>query len=533
MLPTFVIGLREGLEAALIVGIVAAFLRQQGRKDLLRWVFLGVGAAVLLCAGVGIALDVLSHDLPQKQQEALETIIGIVAIAMVTYMIVWMKRHSRELKGQLEGLAADAMTGGSRAGLAMVAMAFLAVLREGFETAVFLVAAFNQSSHTTTPAIGALLGILVAVALGYGIYRGGVKINLSKFFRATGIVLALVAAGLVVTALHTAHEAGWLNWGQSPALSMTWLAEPGTVQASLLTGLFGVQSHPVVIEVAGWLAYLIPVGLFVGWAPGKGWPARRLGAALLGVGAALTAGGAILAVAAPHVEQAPASGSGPFRAVATSLRDESVVIRTTEQNPATASTGAVRDLTLSRAGAESRDGLRVQTYALSRPGEAVTDQPATLTPARIAELNGGRLPLGLVPAGSALPEAVPATYRSTTLLTVAVEPRTSTVVDLRWQQTVTASVTSTAGTFQIASPVAEATAALPADQVRAAVAAAERRGTDLDRRTTMHEWAWVLGVAGVLTFLSGGALALHGRRRQPESAHVEVAHDLIKATAKG
>src|SRR5579862_3046302 len=142
MLPTYVIGLREGLEAALIVGIIAAFLRKQGRRDLLRWVFIGVSAAILLCLGVGIALEALSRDLPQKQQEGLETVVGALAVVMVTYMVVWMRKHSRELKGSLEGAAAQAMDSqSSRAGRAMVLMAFLAVLREGFETVVFLLAA--------------------------------------------------------------------------------------------------------------------------------------------------------------------------------------------------------------------------------------------------------------------------------------------------------------------------------------------------------------------------------------------------------
>ena len=535
MLPTFVIGLREGLEAALIVGIVAAFLRQQGRKDLLRWVFIGVGAAVLLCAGVGIVLNVVSRELPQRQQEGLETVVGIVAIAMVTYMIVWMKRHSRELKGQLEGLTAEAMTGGSRAGLAMVLMAFLAVLREGFETAVFLLAAFNESSNTTTPAIGALLGILVAVVLGYGIYRGGVRINLSKFFRVTGIVLALVAAGLVVTALHTAHEAGWLNWGQTSALNLTWLARPGTVQSSLLTGLFGVQSHPVIIEVAGWLAYLIPVGLFVGWAPGKGWPARRLGLTLLGAGAALTGTAAILAAVAPTVDPAPVTGSGAFAASVLSVRADNAVVRTTVQSPAEPQrAGEVRELTLSRAGSENRDGLPVDTYTVSIKGDGPAGHPATLTPAQIAEANGGRLPLGLIPAGTVAPAALPATYRDSNVLTVAIEPRTRTIIDLRWQQTVTVSVTSAAGAFQLAEPIAQQSSALPAEQARLAASAAVQAGTDGDRRTMLHEWAWVFGVGGVLTLLAGGAFALSARRRdEPAPAHAEVAHDLVKAAAKG
>src|ERR1700733_10988584 len=161
MLPTFVIGLREGLEAALIVGIVAAFLRQRGRLDLLRLAFLGVGAAVALWLAIGIALDVISHDLPQRQQEGLETVIGAVAVVMVTYMVVWMRRHSRDLKGDLESAAGSALASGSAK--ALVAMAFLAVLREGFETAVFLLATFHASGNATLSWLGALLGILLAL----------------------------------------------------------------------------------------------------------------------------------------------------------------------------------------------------------------------------------------------------------------------------------------------------------------------------------------------------------------------------------
>jgi len=153
VLPTFVIGLREGLEASLIVGIVAAFLGRQGRKDALRQVWIGVGIAVAICLSIGIALQVISTNLPQRQQEGLETVVGLFAVAMVTYMVMWMRRHSRELKGQLEGLAAEAIAiGGHRAGRALVLMAFLAVLREGFETVVFLLAAFNESGNTTAAA---------------------------------------------------------------------------------------------------------------------------------------------------------------------------------------------------------------------------------------------------------------------------------------------------------------------------------------------------------------------------------------------
>ena len=268
MLPTFVIGLREGLEAALIVGIIAAFLGQEGRRDALRQVWTGTAAAVVICIGIGVGLQIVSQDLPQQQQEGLETVIGAFAVATVTYMIIFMRRHARDLKGDLEGAAATALASGSTR--ALVLMAFLAVLREGFETAVFLLATFHASGDATTSWLGAVIGILLAVAIGYGIYRGGVRLNLARFFRITGLVLVVVAAGLVMTAFHTANEAGWLTAGQVQAFDLSWLVRPGTPLSSLLTGVVGIQPYPVWIEVVAWLAYLVPMLMIVGW------PARRL-----------------------------------------------------------------------------------------------------------------------------------------------------------------------------------------------------------------------------------------------------------------
>jgi high-affinity iron transporter len=263
MLPTFVIGLREGVEAALIVGIVAAFLRQENRTDALRWVWAGVLAAVGICIAVGVALELLDETLPQRQQEMLETVIGFVAVGVVTFMIVWMRRHARGMAGELRESAAAALAQGSVG--ALVGMAFFAVIREGFETVVFLLAAFQSATNPTTAGLGALLGIVTAVAIGAGIYRGGVRLNLSRFFRATGFVLVLVAAGLFASALHTAHEAGWINAGQSQAIDLTWLVVPGTWTASLLTGMLGVQPHPTVVELVGYLLYAVPMGIYVLW----------------------------------------------------------------------------------------------------------------------------------------------------------------------------------------------------------------------------------------------------------------------------
>jgi high-affinity iron transporter len=265
MLPSFVIGLREGVEAALIVGIIASFLRQEGRRDALRPMWLGVAAAIAICLAVGALLELLDEELPQRQQEGLETVVGVAAIGIVTFMIVWMRRHARGLSGQLRENARSALASGSTA--ALVAMAFFAVIREGLETVVFLLAVFQNADEPLTAGAGALLGLACAIAIGFAIYSGGVRINLARFFRITGFVLVLVAAGLVATTLHTAHEAGWLNAGQGQALDLTWLVVPGSWTSALLTGMLGWQPQPTYIELIGYLVFLIPAAAYVLWPP--------------------------------------------------------------------------------------------------------------------------------------------------------------------------------------------------------------------------------------------------------------------------
>jgi high-affinity iron transporter len=263
MLPTFVISLREGVEASLIVGIVAAFLVKERRRDALGKMWIGVGAAVALCIAVAIVLRVVGESLPQKEQEGLETVIGLIAVAAVTYMIFWMRRHARGLKRSLQSEVVAALASGSTA--ALVGMAFLAVLREGLETAVFLLAVFQDTTNPGSAGAGAVLGLLAAVLIGWLLYRGGVRINFARFFRFTGLVLVLVAAGLFATAAHTAHEAGWFNLLQSQAFDLSWLVSPGSVHGSLLTGMLGLQPKPTVGETLAYLLYAIPVGAFVLW----------------------------------------------------------------------------------------------------------------------------------------------------------------------------------------------------------------------------------------------------------------------------
>jgi high-affinity iron transporter len=275
MLPTFVIGLREGLEASLIVGIIAAFLIQRGERRALRPVWAGIAAAIGICAAVAIALNAVGRSLPLRQREALEGTLALVAIAGVTYMVVWMRRHARELRRTLESQAESALVRGSV--FALVVMAFLAVLREGVETAVFMLSAFQSSSNPAATGTGAILGVLVAVALGYALYRGGIRINLSRFFRVTGFVLVLVAAGLLAAAAHGFAEAGVLTVLGQRAVDLSWLVAPGTVRGALLTGMLGFQSVPTVAEVSVWLLYAVPMGIYVLW-PHRARPARTASA---------------------------------------------------------------------------------------------------------------------------------------------------------------------------------------------------------------------------------------------------------------
>jgi high-affinity iron transporter len=272
MIPTLVIALREGVEASLIIGIIAAFLVREGRRDAIRQMWLGVGIAIALCMGVAVALRLVGQELPERGQASLETVVGLVAVAAVTYMIVWMRRHARGIKSALEGDAASALAAGSTT--ALVAMAFLAVLREGFETSAFLLAAFQDAADTTAAGAGAVIGLLAAVAIGIGLYRGGVRIKLSRFFRITGLVLVFVAAGLLATAVHTAHEAGWLSGLQGQAVDLSWLVRPGTVIGSLLTGMLGLQPQPTVGEALVYVLYAVPMALYVVW-PDRLRPRRR------------------------------------------------------------------------------------------------------------------------------------------------------------------------------------------------------------------------------------------------------------------
>ena len=258
MLIAFLIMLREGIEAALIVGIVAGFLKQSGHSRLMPKVWLGVALAALMCLGIGYGIHSATGEIPQKEQEFVVGVIGLVAVAMLTYMILWMKKAARSMKQQLQDSVQTALNRGDGQGWALVGMAFLAVAREGLESVFFLLAVFQQSPTWSMP-VGAVLGLLAAVVIGALIYQGGMRLNLTKFFRWTGAFLIVVAAGLVAGSLRALHEAGVWNHLQEVVFDSSKYLHEDSPLGVLLGGFFGYTDHPTQGEVLAWLLYLVPV----------------------------------------------------------------------------------------------------------------------------------------------------------------------------------------------------------------------------------------------------------------------------------
>ncbi|WP_330629274.1 iron uptake transporter permease EfeU (plasmid) [Thioclava litoralis] len=387
MLATLVIALREGLEASLIVGIIAAFLRRNGVGLGAMWT--GVIAALVLSLAVGLGLNHLEQSLPQARQEALETVIGAVAIVFVTGMILWMDKHGRDMRSSLESEAAAAL--GGRRAFALALMAFLAVLKEGFETAVFFLATFSAAQSTFWAACGAVIGLGLAVAIGWGIYAGGVRLNLSRFFRVTGAFLLLVAAGLCVTALRTAHEAGWINAGQQLVVNLSWLVQPGTVRAALMTGVLGIPADPRLIEVLGWLAYLGPVALMVYWPKSRPLAPRTAARLKLGAGAVLAlVGVGLLLTPQPR---ARLRQTAPLTTIQGDMSGE---LRLAHADLLARFGTAELRLAPIRSQDASHNGqaLNMGDYAATL---AIPTAPDSVSFADLVALNGGRRPIGLNP----------------------------------------------------------------------------------------------------------------------------------------
>ncbi|MGN6768318.1 MAG: iron uptake transporter permease EfeU [Rhizobiaceae bacterium] len=523
MLATFVIGLREGLEAALIVGIIAAFLRKNGKSLTAMW--FGVLLAILLSIAVGVGLKLVEKALPQAAQEGMEAVIGAIAIFFVTGMIVWMNAHARDMKRQIEAEAADAL--GQASAYALALMAFLAVLKEGFETSVFLLATFSAAQSASLAAAGAVIGLLLSAVIGWGIYMGGVRINLSRFFRVTGAFLILVAAGLVITCLRTAHEAGWLNAGQQATVNLSWLVAPGSIQSALITGVLGIPADPRLVEVLGWFAYLIPVSLFIYWPP-----ARRLGTQA-GAKLKLAIAGGLVAVAlglaliypVPQAElptEAPlVAGTGGSAQPVGTARLEAAGSNGLMLKVSTKDGSASLPLTNGDARQERHEGIEASAWTIHSTGTPA-ERPSSLTLDEVVALAGGRIPVGFSPSRNPGPfTAEWSARRSTevwavggTLLDASDEETTVVTLSdggLRTPRTLTVR-NDAAGGWQVSATYRDAVVAKLNAVARA--------------RTERHFWAvqlpFILAIIALLLAASAGRTLMQEHRRAGASANASI-----------
>ncbi|MDY7543165.1 FTR1 family protein [Cryobacterium breve] len=253
MLANYLIGLREGLEAALIVTILVAYVVKIGRKDVLPRIWAGVGLAVLLALGIGALLTYGTSTLSFAAQETIGGVLSIAATGLVTWMVFWMLRTARTLSSQLRGSIDKSLLG---TGLGLVIVAFIAVGREGIETALFLWAAVQATGETTLPLLGAALGILTAAGLGWLIYSGMLRINLSKFFTWTGGILIIVAAGVLSYGVHDLQEAGVLPGLHSIAFDVSAAIPPDSWYGTLLKGTLNFSPATTWLELLVWVAYV-------------------------------------------------------------------------------------------------------------------------------------------------------------------------------------------------------------------------------------------------------------------------------------
>lgn len=255
MLAPFLIMLREGIEAALITGIIAAYLRQTGRSAWLPAVWVGVFLAVAVSLFIGAALQMVSAEFPQKMQELFEAAVGAIAVIVLTWMVFWMRRAAHSIKGVLHESIDTALATSSGAGWALIGMVFFAVAREGLESIFFLLAIFQQSTGPAAP-LAALAGILVAIAIGFAIYAGGLRLNLRHFFRWTAVFILFVAAGILASVFGNLHEAGLWNSLQTPAYDLSLVLPTSSLLGSILSGILGYQENPTVGEVLAYLTFL-------------------------------------------------------------------------------------------------------------------------------------------------------------------------------------------------------------------------------------------------------------------------------------
>jgi high-affinity iron transporter len=256
----FVIALREGIEAALIVSILLAYLKQLGRTDRSQLVWWGTGIAVLLSAALGTVIFTVGADFEGTAEQVFEGLVTLTAVSVLTWMIFWMRRQGARIKSELHQKVDTALLAG---GFALAALAFFAVLREGVETALFLFAAAEgtavEGGGVGAQLLGAAFGLALAIVLGALLYRGGIRMNLRTFFKVTGVILIVVAAGLFAYSIHELQEAGWFPILETHAFELTSLPDDEGAGA-ILRGLIGYNADPTVLELVAWVSYLVVIG---------------------------------------------------------------------------------------------------------------------------------------------------------------------------------------------------------------------------------------------------------------------------------
>jgi len=257
LVSSALIGLREGLEAALVVSILVAFLVKSDRRADLRWVWTGVAAALVLCGAIGTVIAYTIGELPFEQQEIVGGSLSIVAVGFVTWMIFWMRSTARVIATELRGKLSTALGLGPAA---VVVMALLAVGREGLETMAFFYANVRTAERgTTEPLIGFVVGITVAIVLGWLIYRGAIRFNLGKFFTVTGVLLVFVAAGILAYGLHDLQEARVLPGLNTLAFDLSGPMPEDSWYGALLKGLLNYSAQTTVLQAIAWVAYVAVV----------------------------------------------------------------------------------------------------------------------------------------------------------------------------------------------------------------------------------------------------------------------------------
>ena len=253
LLGSGLIGLREGLEAGIVVMVLVAFLVKMQRRDALKWVWAGVAAAVAMTVVLFVVIQYGAYNITGLAAEAVAGVASVVAVGIVTTMVLWMRKAAATISGELRAGMSRALETGA---LAVLTLSFLAVGREGAETALFMVG--YAEADTAWPLVGLLAGVLVAVGIAWGMYAGAIRINLAKFFTYTGVFLIVVAAGILSYGIGALQTVGWLPATARAFDISTWF-NWSAWYGEIVQGVFNITPTPTVLQLLGWVTYLAVV----------------------------------------------------------------------------------------------------------------------------------------------------------------------------------------------------------------------------------------------------------------------------------